>query len=101
MNRTVRIAVGLATALLTPLCAAAADFATESFGITLPPGFADPTKTETTQSGIVTDTWVSKSPTNEAIVISISKMPAKIADPVKLMDSTRDSLLKSVKGTLE
>ena len=101
MNRTVRIAVGLAAALFFPLCAAAADFATDAFGITLPPGFADPVKTETTQSGIVTDTWVSKAPTNEAVVISISKMPARIADPVKLMDSTRDSLLKSVKGTLE
>jgi len=101
MNRTVRIAVGVAAAFLIPFCAAAADFATDAFSVTLPPGFAAPAKTETTQSGIVTDTWVSKAPTNEAIVISISKMPARIADPAKLMDSTRDSLLKSVKGTLE
>ena len=39
--------------------------------------------------------------TGEAVVISISKMPVKIADATKLMDSTRDSLLKSVNGTLE
>ena len=90
-----------AAVFLLPLCAAGADFATDSFGVTLPAGFAAPTKTVQTESGIETTTWVSKSLTGEAVVISISKMPSKIADPVKLMDSTRDSLLKSVKGTLE
>ena len=101
MTRTARIAVGLAVAVLVPLVAAATDFATDYFGMTLPAGFAAPVKTETTQQGIDTITWVSKAPTGEAVVVSVSKMPAKIADPVKLMDSTRDSLLKSVKGTLE
>jgi hypothetical protein len=101
MTRTARIAVGAVAVLLIPLAAAAADFATDYFGVTLPPGFAAPVKTDTNQQGIDTITWVSKAPTGEAIVISVSKMPAKVADPVKLMDSTRDSLLKSVKGTLE
>jgi len=51
--------------------------------------------------GIETDTWTAKAPSGEAVVVSVSTMPAQIADPAKLIDSTRDSLLASVKGTLE
>ena len=35
------------------------------------------------------------------MVVSVSKMPAKVVDTAKLLDSTRDSLLKSVNGTIE
>jgi len=80
----------------------AADFNGDGFRITLPDGFTAPVKSSTNKGGIETTTWLSKVPaTGEALVISISKMPAKISDPAKLMDSTRDSLLKSVNGTLE
>ena len=39
--------------------------------------------------------------TGEAVVVTMSKMPGKILDPTKLFASTRDALLKSVKGTLD
>ena len=100
MNRAFRILFGMVSALLVVMPAAAAEIH-DTFDVALPAGFADPAKTTMTSSGIETTTWVSKSPTGEAVVVSVSKMPARIADPAKLMDSTRDSLLKSVKGTLE
>ena len=66
-----------------------------------PDAYAAPVMSTATQNGIATSTWIAKAPTGEAVVISVSKMPGKIEDPTKLMDSTRDSLLKSVKGTLD
>jgi len=80
----------------------AAEFNGETFKITLPDGFTAPVKTSTNKEGIETTTWLSKMPdTGEAVVISVSKMPTKITDAAKVLDSTRDSLLKSVNGTLE
>ena len=35
------------------------------------------------------------------VVVTVSKMPGHILDPNKLIDATRDSLLKSLKATLE
>jgi hypothetical protein len=101
MNQTVRIALGMLAASLMAMVAGAAEISTDSFDVVLPAAFAAPAKTNTTQAGIDITTWVSKAPTGEAVVISVSKMPAKIADPAKVMDGTRDSLLKSVKGVLE
>jgi len=96
-----RIALGLAAACLVAFSAFAAEYKDPAFTLNLPASFGPPTKASAKAQNIETDTWVAKAPTGEAIVVSVSKMPAKITDPAKVMDSTRDSLLKSVNGTLE
>lgn len=76
------------------------------FILTLPPAYA--AFTEQTQSmkqgegTIQMTTYVSKNTTtNEAAVVTVSKMPGKIGDPDKAFASTRDGLLKSLNATLE
>jgi hypothetical protein len=96
----------LANCLLATILIAAAAQAAEPFNLTLPTGFGaftSQTQTATAPDGKKTEvtTWVSKSPTGEAIVVSMSKMPGKVGDPAKLFASTRDALLKSVNGTLD
>jgi hypothetical protein len=99
LQKLLRLSV--AAFLIAGVCNAA-DFSGDGFTITLPDGFTAPVKSSTNKEGIETTTWLSKVPaTGEALVISISRMRAKITDPAKMMDSTRDSLLKSVNGTLE
>lgn len=77
----------------------------ESFGITLPAGFGEFAKqsqeSDSPGGKVQTTNWVSKAPTNEAVVVTVSKMPAKILDPQKLIASTRESLVKSLKATIE
>jgi hypothetical protein len=78
----------------------------EFFSITLPAGFAQFASQQQTSKAadggdITTTNWVSKAPTGEAVVVTVSKMPGKILDPEKLMASTRDSLIKSLNATLE
>jgi hypothetical protein len=100
----------LAAALLL-VCASPAlaeDVATspaQPFQITLPGGFSTfeaKTQTSTTKDGkIDTTNWISKAPTGEAVVITVSTMPAKILDPEKMINSTRDALLASLKATVE
>jgi hypothetical protein len=87
--------------LMVALAAGAAAVTTDLFSVNLPDAYAAPVMSTATQNGISTSTWIAKAPTGEAVVISVSTMPAKIADPSKVIDSTRDSLLKSVKGTLD
>jgi hypothetical protein len=77
----------------------------DSFSLTLPAGFTP--FTEHAQSAnspggtIMTTNWISKAPTGDAIVVTVSKMPKKIQSPDKLFGGTRDSLLKSLKATLD
>jgi len=97
---SLRFAVLLSVAVAA-LPLAAAEISGDTFHLALPAQFGAAVKSTTTKDNIQTDTWVSKAPSGEAVVVSVSKMPAKIADPTKLIDSTRDSLLQSVKGTLE
>jgi hypothetical protein len=97
---SLRFAVLLSAAVAT-LPLAAAEVNGDAFHLTLPAQFGAAVKSTTTKDNIATDTWVSKAPSGEAVVVSVSQMPAKITDPAKLIDSTRDSLLQSVKGTLE
>ena len=78
----------------------------DSFGVTLPTGFAEFTKqvqkAESPEGTVETTNWISRAAeSGEAVVITVSKMPGRILDPEKMMDSTRDSLLKSLKATLE
>jgi len=78
----------------------------EFFSLTLPAGFTAFASQQQTVKGadgadIATTNWVSKAPTGEAAVVTVSKMSGKILDPEKLMASTRDSLLKSLNAKLE
>ncbi len=91
---------------LAVILVAAAVQAAEPFTLTLPTGFGaftSQTQTATSPDGKKTEvtTWISKSPTGEAIVVSISKMPGKIGNPDKLFSGTRDALLKSTNSTLD
>lgn len=96
------IALMLAAAL--PL-AAQSSAEHEAFDITLPSGFAEFTKqvqkAESPEGIVETTNWISRAKSGEAVVVTVSKMPGHILDPNKLMDATRDSLLKSLKATLE
>lgn len=106
--RTTIVAAAL-IAVSMPQSARAADggqVQTDFFTIALPAGFSEFATEAQTASGadgrkIETTNWVSKAPTGEAVIVTVSKMPGKILDPEKLMASTRDSLLKTVKATLE
>jgi hypothetical protein len=94
----------VATLVLT-VAANAATMKTDAFSITLPEGFgefaAQTQKADSPEGKIDTTNWVSKAPTGEAVVVTISTMPAPITDPAKAMAGTRDSLLKSLNATLE
>jgi hypothetical protein len=93
------------TALLTLLAAPFAFAQSDPFTVTLPAGFPAFTKqvqnVKSPQGDIETTNWVSKSPTGEAVIITLSKLPAKITDPAKLIASSRDSLIKSLNATLD
>ena len=101
MSRTVVVFIGSVALLLVAVATGAAVVTTDLFTVTLPDAYAAPVQSSATQNGIATSTWIAKAPTGEAVVISVSTMPAKITDAAKTMDGTRDSLLKSVKGTLD
>ena len=92
--------------LVAPLAAEPTPVSNESFGVTLPAGFTAFTEQKQTTKGengdIATTTWISKFPTTgEAVVVTMSDMPGKILDPEKMMASTRDSLVASLKATVE
>lgn len=102
VTRVPRVLIGAVIFLQSAVVAYTAPLTTDLFTVTLPDAYAAPVMSTATQNGITTSTWIAKVPaTGEAVVISVSTMPGKIEDPAKLMDSTRDSLLKSVKGTLD
>jgi len=87
--------------LLGAILVAASAQAAEPFNLTLPTGFGAYTKQSQTAGKIEVTNWISKSPTGEAVVVTVSKMPGKILDANKLFASTRDSLVKSQNLTLD
>jgi hypothetical protein len=98
----------MAMAVLMMAAAAHADDAAvpnDVFDMTVPAGYAGFTKQVQTakspEGEIETTNWISRSPTGEAVIVSMSRMPAKILDPQKLIASTRESLLQSLGATLE
>jgi len=100
------LAITLAFAAGTAIHADEAAMPGNPFTITLPDGYGEFVKQVQTakspEGEIVTTNWISKkAPTGEAVVVTVSKMPAKILDPKKLVASTRASLLKSLGATLE
>lgn len=58
-------------------------------------------KAPSPEGEIETTNWVAKAQSNEAIVVTMSKMPGKILDPETLIESTRASLIKSLGATVE
>ncbi|HEU4523367.1 MAG TPA: hypothetical protein VFT12_15265 [Thermoanaerobaculia bacterium] len=108
MKAFMKKAIAAAAVMVAAAVPAMAQSAVEkdSFGITLPAGFAEFTsqvqKAESPEGTVETTNWISRAAeSGEAVVVTVSKMPGQILDPDKMMDSTRDSLLKSLKATLE
>ena len=102
------MALTLAAAIAMPQLIHADDAAPamdDIFRLTLPAGYGAFAKQEQSvpspEAEIKATNWVSKSPDGSAVVVTMSQMPAKIIDPEKLMNSTRESLLKSLGATLE
>ena len=72
-----------------------------AFSITLPEGYSKFTKQEQKAGEITATNWISKAPTGEAVVVTMSQMTGKILEPQTMIESTRDSLLKTLNATLE
>jgi hypothetical protein len=100
MKKSILVLPVLATLALAPLAQAG-----EPFRINLPDGygaFTTQAQTIASEHGDIRATnWISRAPSGEAVVVTVSRMPARILDPDKLIVSTRDSLLKSLSATLE
>lgn len=103
------MAVLIATVLMltagTAVHADDAGIPNDIFNLTVPAGYAAFTKQVQTakspEGDIETTNWISKAPTGEAVIVTMSRMPGKILDPQKMIASTRESLLKSLGATLE
>jgi hypothetical protein len=91
--------------ILMAASAGADQISNDAFAITLPAGFGEFTKQAQTTDGkegkIETTNWISKSPTGEAVVVTMSKMSGKILAPEKIINGTRDALLKSLHATID
>lgn len=104
---TYRVAPTILVTIVLSMAAHADDVgvANDTFAVTLPTGYTAFTKqvqaSKSPEGDIETTTWISKAPTGEAVVVTMSDMPAAILDPQKLITSTRTSLLKSLGATLE
>jgi hypothetical protein len=102
MTKTIRVV--LTTLLLVAAMAASAQEA-DPFTVTLPEGYGVFAKqvqsTDSPEGKIETTNWVAKAPTGEAVVVTMSRMPGRILDAGKLIDSMRQSLRKSVGATTE
>jgi len=100
-----RIVLMVAAALLIAVAAGAEQVSNDAFSVTLPAGFGEFKKEAKTVEGkegkIETTNWVSKAPTGEAVVVTISKMSGKILNPTQMIDGTRDALLKSLNATID
>lgn len=101
-----RLGITLAAMLLVAAAAGADQVSNDAFSLTLPPGFgafAAQTQSTTGKDGKVVETtnWVSKAPTGEAVVVTLSKMPGKILNPDQMIQGTRDALLKSLNATID
>ena len=104
--KSTKIFVVMALTALAAFAAEPTAVQNDQFSMTLPTGFGDfakQTQTVSSPDGKKTEvtTYVSKSPTGEAVVVSVSKMPGKVSDADKLFSSTRDALLKSTSATLD
>jgi len=106
-KRSMAVAVVAVLALAAGVTAQADEAAVPNgvFTMSVPAGYAGFTKqVQTTQSPegeIEVTNWISKAPTGEAVIVTMSRMPGTILDPQKLIAAMRDSLLKSLGATLE
>jgi hypothetical protein len=106
IRRTVVATAAAVMAMTFAVGAMAQETSADPFTIALPAGFsafAKQSQTVKTKDGkdeTITN-WVSKAPTGEAVVVTVSKMPGKILDPENMMSKTRDSVVKSLNATVE
>jgi hypothetical protein len=103
MRNVARLLTVAAAALMLASAAGADQITNEAFAINLPTGFGAFAKQAQPvgDKKIETTNWISKSPTGEAVVVTVSKLPGKILDPTKMMASTRDGLLKTLNATID
>lgn len=108
MSKQRMAAVAVACVMMTAGVAAHAEDAripNDVFNLTVPNGYGAFTKqvqtTKSPEGDIETTNWISKAPTGEAVIVTMSRMPGKILDAQKLIASTRESLLQSLGATLE
>ena len=105
MRDCFRSAVAVAALTFVGMVAVAAPMQTDAFSITLPEGFGDfatqAQSSDSPEGKIETTNWISKAPTGEAVVVTVSRMPGRIGDAEKAIAGARDSLLKSLNATLE
>lgn len=99
-----------AAAFLMTLAVATIGFAQtpvdqDSFSILLPTGFSEfarQTQTVKSENGDIQQvTYVSKGLQGNAIIVTHGTMSGKILEPAKMMESGRDSLIKSLGAKLE
>jgi hypothetical protein len=104
MKNTFRSALAIAAMTLS-MAAMAGPVKTDAFSVSLPDGFGEFTKqaqkTDSPEGKIDTTNWISKAPTGEAVVITVSTMPAPITDAEKAITGMRDALIKSLNATIE
>lgn len=100
----------VAAAAFLTLAVAAIGFAQtpveqDSFSITLPAGFgefAHQAQTVKSENGNIQQvTYVSKGLQGNAVIVTHGTMSGKILEPAKMMESGRDSLIKSLGAKLE
>lgn len=100
------IAFAVALVALAPAAMAATTAVhNDSFDIQLPDGFSgfEEKAQSSASEGTTMETrsWISKAPTGEAVIVTVSRMSGTILDPARLMESTRASLLKSLNASVE
>ncbi|MHB0968691.1 MAG: hypothetical protein ACYC7A_10040 [Thermoanaerobaculia bacterium] len=82
-----------------------ATVSTDAFSLNLPAGYSEFAKQEQvvkTPTGPMNQvTYVSKSPSGEACIVTYGEMSGPILDPKAMMTSGRDGLVKSLGATIE
>lgn len=101
----IKVWAAAAALVMVSAAAVAGPVKTDAFSIALPEGFGEfatqSQKAESPEGMIEATNWISKAPTGEAVVVTVSTMPGPIADAEKAFAGTRDSLLESLGATLE
>jgi hypothetical protein len=91
--------------VLVPASLFAGPIDKSSFSIDLPEYFGDFAKQEqkiqAPHGTIVQTTYVAKAPSGEAVIVTYGAMSGRILNPDKMIDSARDSLLKSIKASVD
>ncbi len=103
--KSIRAVAAAAAWIMVSFAALGEPAGTDPFTIALPEGFGafatQSQKAQSPEGTIEATNWISKAPSGEAVVVTVSKMPGPIGDAEKAFAGTRDSLLKSLGATLD